>query len=167
MHHVLGPLLYKNCVAFLDDVLIFSEDEVQPARDVRQVLERLKEHQLWVKLEKCQFHAQEVEFLGYRLSDKGLAMDPEKVKTVLDWKSPKTKKHVQRFLRFSNFYRKFIKNFAHMTAPITDCLSGKKFLWTREAQQAFESLKKAFASEEQLLHVDPGKPLRVETDASD
>uniref|UniRef100_A0A670HMU8 Reverse transcriptase domain-containing protein n=1 Tax=Podarcis muralis TaxID=64176 RepID=A0A670HMU8_PODMU len=167
MHHVLGPLLYKNCVAFLDDVLIYSGNEEQHVRDVREVL-RLQKHQLWVKLEKCQFHTREVEFLGYKLSDKGLAMDPSKVQAVLEWKPPKTRKDVQRFLGFSNFYRKFIKNFAHLTAPITDCLSSKrKFVWTEEAQRSFERLKKAFASEEQLLHVDLEKPLRLETDASD
>uniref|UniRef100_A0A670IL45 Gypsy retrotransposon integrase-like protein 1 n=1 Tax=Podarcis muralis TaxID=64176 RepID=A0A670IL45_PODMU len=168
MNHVLGPLLYKNCVAFLDDVLVYSEDEEQHVKDVREVLGKLQANQLWVKLEKCQFHTKEVEFLGYRLSDKGLAMDPGKVQAVLEWKTPKTKKDVQRFLGFGNFYRKFIKNFAHLTAPITDCLSSKKkFVWTAEAERAFEELKRAFASEEQLLHVDLRKPMRVETDASD
>uniref|UniRef100_A0A670HKZ8 Gypsy retrotransposon integrase-like protein 1 n=1 Tax=Podarcis muralis TaxID=64176 RepID=A0A670HKZ8_PODMU len=168
MNHVLGPLLYKNCVAFLDDVLVYSENEEQHVRDVREVLGKLQANQLWVKLEKCQFHTKEVEFLGYRLSDKGLAMDPGKVQAVLEWKTLKTKKDVQRFLGFGNFYRKFIKNFAHLTAPITDCLSSKKkFVWTAEAERAFEALKRAFASEEQLLHVDLQKPMRVETDASD
>uniref|UniRef100_A0A670K5Z9 Gypsy retrotransposon integrase-like protein 1 n=1 Tax=Podarcis muralis TaxID=64176 RepID=A0A670K5Z9_PODMU len=168
MHHVLGPLLYKNCVEFLDDVLIYSDNEKQHVQDVREVLKRLQEHQLWVKLEKCQFHAREVEFLGYRLSDRGLAMDPGKVQAVLEWKAPQTRKDVQRFLGFSNFYRKFNRNFADLTAPITDCLSSKKkFVWTESAQQSFERLKKAFASEEQLLHVDLQKPMRLETDASD
>uniref|UniRef100_A0A670K6E2 Gypsy retrotransposon integrase-like protein 1 n=1 Tax=Podarcis muralis TaxID=64176 RepID=A0A670K6E2_PODMU len=168
MNHVLGPLLYKNCVAFLDDVLVYSENEEQHVRDVREVLSRLQANRLWVKLEKCQFHTKEVEFLGYLLSDKGLAMDPGKVQAVLEWKTPKTKKDVQRFLGFGNFYRKFIRNFAHLTAPITDCLSSKKkFVWTAEAERAFEELKRAFASEGQLLHVDLQKKLRVETDASD
>lgn len=72
MHHVLGPLLYRNCFCFLDDILVFSDNERQHVKDVREVLSKLKEHRLWVKLEKCQFHTKEVEFLGYRLSDKGL-----------------------------------------------------------------------------------------------
>ncbi|XP_077779773.1 vomeronasal type-2 receptor 26-like [Podarcis muralis] len=101
------------------------QNEEQHVKDVREVLKRLQEHQLWVKLEKCQFHAREVEFLGYLLSDKGLAMDPGKVQAVREWKPPKNRKDVQRFLGFANFYRKFIKNFAHLTAPITDCLNAK------------------------------------------
>ncbi|XP_033003957.1 uncharacterized mitochondrial protein AtMg00860-like [Lacerta agilis] len=95
-------------------------------------------------------------------------MDGEKVKAVLEWKSPRNKKDVQRFLGFSNFYRKFIPNFAKVAGPITDCLSGKKkFVWSEAAQKAFERLKRVFASEEQLVHVNTHAPLRVETDASD
>uniref|UniRef100_A0A670KGS1 Gypsy retrotransposon integrase-like protein 1 n=1 Tax=Podarcis muralis TaxID=64176 RepID=A0A670KGS1_PODMU len=169
MHHVLAGLLYKKCVCFLDDILIFSESREAHERDVREVLQRLKEHRLYAKLEKCQFDMTEVDFLGYKLSDKGLAMDSAKVRAVLDWKSPRNRKEVQRFVGFANFYRKFIKGFAMQTAAITDTLSSKKkkFIWTEQAEQSFQKLKRLFASEEQLLHVNPSRPMRVETDASD
>uniref|UniRef100_A0A670KNJ5 Gypsy retrotransposon integrase-like protein 1 n=1 Tax=Podarcis muralis TaxID=64176 RepID=A0A670KNJ5_PODMU len=169
MHHVLAGLLYKKCVCFLDDILIFSESQHDHDRDVKEVLSRLQQHRLYAKLEKCQFDVSEVDFLGYRLSDKGLAMDSAKVRAVLDWKSPRNRKEVQRFVGFANFYRKFIKGFAMQTAAITDTLSSKKkkFIWTAQAEQSFQALKRLFASEEQLLHVNPSRPMRVETDASD
>uniref|UniRef100_A0A670ILS5 Gypsy retrotransposon integrase-like protein 1 n=1 Tax=Podarcis muralis TaxID=64176 RepID=A0A670ILS5_PODMU len=169
MHHVLAGLLYKKCVCFLDDILIFSESPEAHESDVKEVLQRLREHRLYAKLEKCQFDVTEVDFLGYRLSDRGLAMDSAKVRAVLDWKSPRTRKEVQRFVGFANFYRKFIRGFARETAAITDTLSSKKkkFTWTDQAEQSFRRLKSLFASEEQLLHVNPGRPMRVETDASD
>uniref|UniRef100_A0A670JY26 Gypsy retrotransposon integrase-like protein 1 n=1 Tax=Podarcis muralis TaxID=64176 RepID=A0A670JY26_PODMU len=169
MHHVLAGLLYKKCVCFLDDILIFSESQEAHEGDVKEVLQRLREHRLYAKLEKCQFDMTEVDFLGYKLSDKGLAMDSTKVRSVLDWKSPRNRKEVQKFVGFANFYRKFIKGFAMETAAITDTLSSKKkkFTWTDQAEQSFRRLKRLFASEEQLLHVNPSKPMRVETDASD
>uniref|UniRef100_A0A670JJI7 Gypsy retrotransposon integrase-like protein 1 n=1 Tax=Podarcis muralis TaxID=64176 RepID=A0A670JJI7_PODMU len=169
MHHVLAGLLYKKCVCFLDDILIFSESPEAHERDVKEVLQRLREHRLYAKLEKCQFDVTEVDFLGYKLSDKGLAMDSVKVRAVLDWKSPRNRKEVQRFVGFANFYRKFIRGFSKETAAITDTLSSKKkkFTWTDQAERSFQKLKSLFASEEQLLHVNPGRPMRVETDASD
>ncbi len=74
---------------------------------VRRVLQRLLENGLFVKAEKCDFHAQSVPFLGYIVSAEGIRMDPEKVKAVVEWPSPDSRKALQRFLGFANFYRRF------------------------------------------------------------
>lgn len=70
----------------------------------------------FVKVEKCDFHAQSVSFLGYIVSSEGVCMDPDKVKAVVDWPSPDSRKALQRFLRFANFYRRFIRNFSQLAA---------------------------------------------------
>nr|XP_028571602.1 uncharacterized protein LOC114589402 [Podarcis muralis] len=135
---------------------------------VTEVLQRLKEHQLFVKLEKCQFHVPVVDFLGYCLTLEGVCLDPAKVQSVVSWQEPKTKKDLQQLLGFANYYCKFELAYSRLKVPLVDCLRGKKsFQWTADAQQAFEQLKTMFSSEEYLAHGDPHWPLVVETDASD
>ncbi len=83
------------------------------------MLQRLLENGLFVKTEKCVFHAQSVSFLGYIISSEGVRMDPDKVKAVVDWPSPDSLKALQRFLGFADFYRRFIRNFSQLAAPLT------------------------------------------------
>jgi hypothetical protein len=93
-------------IAYLDDVLIYSSGTLEEhIEHVRKVLIRLKERELYVKLEKCQFHVTETKFLGYIISPDGIAMDPERVKTIVDWPVPKSQYDLQVFLGFANFYR--------------------------------------------------------------
>jgi hypothetical protein len=95
-------------------------------------------------------------------------MDPDKIKTVKDWKEPVNVKGIQSFLGFANFYRRFIRDFSKITTPLTK-LTKKEvpWLWDDAAQQAFEQLKTAMISEPILQHFDPDRPLTLETDASD
>lgn len=83
-------------------------------------------NQLYAKLEKCQFHVSTVDFLGYRLMPEGVHMDPAKVQSVVLWQEPQTKKDLQRFLGFANYYHKFVLAYSRLTTPLTDCLKGKK-----------------------------------------
>ena len=94
-------------------------------------------------------------------------MDPEKVKAIQEWESPKSVKGVRSFLGFANFYRQFIKNFAALAAPLTK-LTRKltEFFWGKEQQNAFETLKKLFTTEPILAHFDPDLPCILEADAS-
>ncbi|XP_061463312.1 uncharacterized protein LOC133375581 [Rhineura floridana] len=132
------------------------------------MLKRLRENHLYAKLEKCGFDLKSLDFLGYRISAEGVEMDPGKVSCILDWGQPVTKKDVQRFLGFANYYRKFIPGFSKLTAPLTDCLRGKKkFQWTENATEAFEELKRRFATEPILRFADPNCPFVVEADTSD
>src|SRR5262249_37535312 len=108
--------------------------------------------------EKCSFYQKEVEFVGYRVSEGGVAMDNQKVKAVLDWKAPRSVKEVQQFLGFANFYRCFIKDFSKIAAPITDLVQKTgSFFWSPRAEQAFEDLKRAFTIS---CPPEPGTPIR-------
>ena len=97
-------------IIYLDDILIFSKTQEQHDEHVRQVLRRLQEYGIYVKLEKCSFDIKQVEFLGYIVSSEGISMDPTKVQTILEWRTPQSMRDVQCFLGFANFYRKFIRN---------------------------------------------------------
>jgi hypothetical protein len=91
-------------VAFLDDILIFSPDVVLHTTHVCLVLTKLREHGLYAKLEKCEFHCSSVEFLGYIISLDGITMDNKKVATICEWAAPTRVKEVQSFLGFASFY---------------------------------------------------------------
>jgi transposase InsO family protein len=168
MNDVFREWLDVFVVVYLDDILVFSASQAEHDAHVVRVLERLREHGLYAKPEKCEFDRDTVEWLGFVISPTGVSMDAAKVRTVLDWATPTSVKDVQRFLGFANFYRRFIKDYSTVAAPLTDLTSSKvKFAWTPQAQAAFDSLKAAFASPTLLLHADPTKPFTVEADASD
>ncbi len=153
---------------YLDDILIFSQNERDHVQHVRRVLQRLLENRLFAKVEKCQFHARSVPFLGFIISPDGIRMDPTKVKAVADWPTPDSRRAVQRFLGFANFYRRFIRNFSQVALPLTDLTSTKKrFCWSSQAQTAFESLKSRFISAPILNTPDPALQFIVEVDASE
>lgn len=134
---------------------------------VRVVLQRLLENRLFVKAEKCLFHSEEVSFLGSCLGPGKIMADPEKVRVVVDWPRPTTHRKLQQFLGFANFYRRFIRNYSTLAAPITQLTSSaRSFSWSPAAESAFTSLKKHFSAPI-LIQSDPSKQFMVEVDASD
>src|SRR5438034_351606 len=98
-------------VVFIDDILVYSKNEEEHAKHLRIVLDRLREHQLYAKFSKCQFWLKEVSFLGHILSAKGVAVDPSKVREVLEWKSPISVMKIRSFLGLAGYYRRFIQDF--------------------------------------------------------
>lgn len=153
---------------YLDDILIFSKDPADHVGHVRQVLQRLLENRLFVKLEKCEFHVPSVSFLGYIIAGGQVKMDPAKVRAVLEWPVPGSRKQLQGFLGFSNFYRRFIRNYSRVAAPLTALTStARQFRWTPEADVAFQDLKGRFTSAPILVQPDPSRQFVVEVDASD
>ncbi|KAK3561116.1 hypothetical protein QTP86_028309, partial [Hemibagrus guttatus] len=137
-------------------------------RQVREVLARLQRHHVFVKLEKCEFHRTTVTFLGYVISPRGVEMDTNKVRAVSEWPASSTIKELQWFLGFANFYRRFIRNYSSVAAPLTSLLRGKpkKLNWTDQARAAFQRLKDCFTTAPILCHPDPDRPFVVEVDAS-
>uniref|UniRef100_A0A803TM34 Gypsy retrotransposon integrase-like protein 1 n=1 Tax=Anolis carolinensis TaxID=28377 RepID=A0A803TM34_ANOCA len=167
INDVFRDLIDQFVVIYLDDILIFSKDEREHRQHVKQVLHRLRANGLFAKASKCVFHVPEVEFLGHVVSGRELKMDPHKVDAVNSWQELKTKKDVQRFLGFANYYREFIPNFAKLTVPLTQLLRKKQpFVWGREAHDAFLQLKSSFQADNILIHPDVDKPFVVEADAS-
>lgn len=154
-------------VAYLDDILIYSETLEQHQSHIRQVLARLRKARLYARPKKCSFYARSVEFLGFIIDADGVRMDPEKLESIRSWPVPNSVRDVQSFLGFTNFYRQFIAGYSGIAAPLTGMTKSKIFEWTPEAQSAFETLKSAFESAGILRHADMDRPFLVETDASD
>jgi len=167
INHVLRDFLDKFVVVYLDDILIYSKSLEEHVKHVSSVLEKLKEHSLVAKLEKCVFHVPEVEFLGHIVSGNGLRTDPRKIEAVKDWPVPSKVKELQSFLGFCNYYRRFIKGFAIIAAPLHSLLSkGKRFIWNKEHQEAFNRLKILLTSAPILALPNPNEKYYLETDAS-
>lgn len=135
---------------------------------VQQVLNRLQEYHLYLKLEKRELHQSTIQFLGYVITPDGIQMDHTKVEAMKNWPQPLTVKGLQRFLGFANVYRRFISGYSDLSAPLTSLLrkAPKQLSWTLNAVEAFRKLKAAFCSAPALLPPDPMQPFIVEVDAS-
>jgi len=138
---VFADMLDVCVVVYLDDILIYSEDMESHQQHVREVLCRLRLHGLFAKPEKCEFHSDSVEYLGYRLSPEGLTMSLDKIQTISDWPEPRKVKDIQSFLGFANFYRWFIFNYSDIVVPLTR-LTRKDAPWnfSEDCQRSFNAL---------------------------
>jgi len=168
MNDIFSDLLDVYIVIYLDDILIYSNNMSEHHQHVKEVLKHLHKTGLYAKAEKCEFHSELVEYLGYILFPSGLTMSNDKIKIIQDWLEPKKVKNIQSFLGFANFYCQFIFNYSDIVIPLT-CLIWKDIPWKFDSScvDAFNSLKKAFISAPILTHWIPNAQLIVETDASD
>ncbi|KAK3536584.1 hypothetical protein QTP86_013781, partial [Hemibagrus guttatus] len=165
---VFQDLLGNGVIAYIDDILVYSTSMEDHVRQVREVLTRLQQHHLYVKLEKCKIHRTTVTFLGYVISRQGVEMDVVKVRAVTEWPAPATVRELQHFLSFANFYQRFICNYSSVAGPLTLLLRGKpkRLAWMDQARAAFQQLKNCFTTSPILRHPDPDLPFVVEVDAS-
>ena len=126
VEYVLRDYIGKSVIVFIDDILVFSESLEEHEKHLKEVLEKMKQHKLYLKPKKCEFFRKTVAFLGHVVSHNEVKMDPKKVQVVKDWGELETKKDVQRFLGFANFYRRFIENFAKVAEPLNAMLCNTK-----------------------------------------
>lgn len=135
-------------------------------RHLNYVLQRLQQEKLLLNLKKCSFMKEELVYLGFVISVEGLKMDPEKIKAIMEWPSPKSVFEVRSFHGLARFYRKFIKNFSKITAPIIETIKKDKqpFRWTTEAENNFQLLKKKISENLILVLPDFSKPFQVKCD---
>jgi len=169
MNNIFRDLINKGDVAtFIDDVLVGTETEEGHDELVEEILRRLEEHDLYVKLEKCEWKVKEVGFLGVVIGPDGIKMEKKKVRGMLEWPTPKCIKDVQKFLGLANYYRRFMKDFAEVARPMHRLVrKQEKWNWGSEQEEAFGRLKEIFMSEPVLAAPDLDKEMRVEADASD
>ena len=153
MNDIFSDLLDVCVVIYLDDILIYSNNMSEHHWHVKKVLKCLYKTGLYAKVEKCEFHSELVEYLGYILSPSGLTMSNNKVKIIQDWPESKKVKDIQFFLGFANFYCWFIFNYLDIVIPLT-CLTWKDIFWKFDffCWDAFNSFKKVFISTPILTH---------------
>ncbi|CCO36088.1 hypothetical protein RSOLAG1IB_11825 [Rhizoctonia solani AG-1 IB] len=167
MNDLFQDLLDVYVIIYLDDILIFSKNEVEHKFHVHNVLQHLETAQLFCKGSKCKFHCTRVEYLGIIVSDQGFSLDKLKIQAVQDWPVPTTVKQVQSFLGFANFLQEFVANFSHMARPLHNLVKKETtWKWTEKEQVAFEGLKRAITEVPVLAHANPDKGYYLETDAS-
>ena len=118
MNSVFMPELDKFVVVFIDDILVYSENEDDHAEYLRVVLTRRREYKLYAKFSKCEFWLWKVPFLGHVLSKNGISVDPSKVQEVMDWKAPTSVHEVWSFLGLVGCYHRFIPDFSKITKPM-------------------------------------------------
>ena len=168
INNIFSDLLDVCIMIYLDDILIYLNNMSKHHQYVKEVLKCLYKTGLYAKAEKCKFHSESVKYLEYILSSSGLTMSDNKIKIIQDWPEPKKVKNIQSFLGFTNFYCWFIFNYSDIVIPLT-CLIQKNIPWKFDSfcQDAFNSLKKTFASAPILTYWIFYAQLIVETDASD
>ena len=168
MNEILRDLINKEEVAvFVDDVLVGTETEEEHDEIVEEILRRLEENDLYIKLEKCVWKVRRIGFLGVVIGPKGIEMEEKKVDRVLSWLEPKNVKDVRKFLGLANYYRRFIKDFAQVARPINVLMrKDVKWQWGVEQQKAFDELKRVFTTKPVLAALDLDKEFRVEADTS-
>ncbi len=168
MNDVLFDFLDDFCTAYVDDILIYSDNLEEHEKQVIKVLTRLREAGLQVDIDKSEFSVTTTKYLGFIISTDGIRVDPSKVQCIKDWKQPTTVKGIQAFLGFCNFYRRFIQEYGRVARPLT-LLTRKDavFDWTTACAQAFQKLKDALLSSPVLRYFTYGKEHKLETDASD
>ncbi|XP_042973045.1 uncharacterized mitochondrial protein AtMg00860-like [Carya illinoinensis] len=133
---------------------------------LKAVLAILKQHQLYAKASKCAFGCQEVEYLGYIISNEGVNANPMKISTMMEWPTPKNPKALRGFLELTGYYKKFVRGSIRIVAPLTTLLNKNSFSWTEEVTQAFLALKITMVNPPVLGLPNFSKAFVVECDAS-
>jgi hypothetical protein len=153
-------------IVYIDDILIFADTKEELERITKLVLGKLQEHNLFPKAKKCEFCQTRIEYLGMIIEEGRISMDAVKLGGIR-WPIPTTLEQTRSFLGFGNFYRKFISHYSKLARPLNNLIKkDKKFEWTTECQEAFDTMKKWFMEEPVLLMPNQSKPFQIESDAS-
>jgi len=168
MDVVLTGLNLEVCLAYIDDVLIFSKTLEEHLDRLELVLQRLQAAGLKLKASKCSIMQTQVSFLGHVLSSEGIATDPEKTRLITQWPVPTNLKELRSFLGISGYYRKFVEGYAAIAAPLNALMKkNTPFIWNDDCQSAFDTLKVALANPPVLTVPGDEDDIILDTDASD
>ncbi|WKA03465.1 hypothetical protein VitviT2T_021572 [Vitis vinifera] len=133
---------------------------------VKKAFEILRHHKFFIKLGKCAFGQQEVEYLGYVVTPQSVKVDQGKIKAMLNWPRPTNVSDLRGFLGLIGYYRKFVRNYGIIARPLTNLLKNGQFRWTEEAKDAFKALKQTMTSTPTLTMPNFNEPFVIESDAS-
>ena len=166
MNLVLKQFLRRCVLVFFDDILVYSATWTEHLLRLRAVLDVLRAHKLHLKKSKCSFTATSVQYLGHVISHEGVSMDVSKVAAVQSWPQPRSACGLRGFLGLAGYYRRFIKDYGTLAAPLTSLLRKNAFLWTEAADAAFTALKSALSAAPVLHLPDFDREFVVDCDAS-
>lgn len=168
MDNVLRECIGKQCLVYMDDIIVFSNGLNEHINSLKIVFEKLSRARLRVQVDKCEFLRKEVEFLGHLVTEEGIHPNPKKIEVIRDFRIPDTQKGIKRFLGIAGYYRKFIRDFANIAKPMTVFLKkGSKINISDEKYiDSFEKLKNKLITSPILTYPDFSKTFEVTTDAS-
>ena len=168
MDAVLAGLKWKSLLVYLDDVIIFSNSFEQHLKDLSEVFARLKTANLTLNRRKCHFFTEEFLYLGHVVSEEGIKPDPKKMEAIVKMRAPVNVKELRSILGSCSFFRKFIKHYASISAPLYKLIHhDQPFCWTKVENDALEKIKSFLVSDPILKHPNFDYPFTVQTDASD
>ena len=167
MNNVLTGLQGLYCFVYLDDIVIYANSIQNHEEKLKAVFQRLKDNNLKIQPDKCEFMRKEVAYLGHIISEKGVSPNPEKTEVIKNFPVPRNPKEIKSFLGLIGYYHKFIPQFSKISKPLTGLLKkDKPFIWSEEQQTAFETLRDILLSPIILQYPDFTKDFIVTTDAS-
>ena len=168
MDQVLLGLQSTKLFFYLDDIVIYAKNLEDHGKKVRRLLKNLKEANLSLQPEKCEFLSKEIPYLGHIISDKGVKLDPKKIEDVQNFRRQKTPTNIKQFLRLARYYRRFNKDFSAREKPLSNLLKKEAlFKCGPEEEKGFKNLRQALCESPILQYPDFEKSFTVTTDASD
>jgi hypothetical protein len=165
INQLFWPYLRKIVLVFFYDSLIYSKTWKVHMKHLEQVLSLLEKNQFYAKISKCSFGKKEVEYISHIISQ-GVKVDPSKIKAITEWPKPNNISKLRGFLGLTRYYLRFIKNYVHLTTPLSNLLKKNSFKWDNNVEECFQTSKRVMSSTHVLAIADFTKPLIIECDAS-
>ena len=167
VNDTLGDMMWKTAMPYIDDVIVFSKTFKEHLKHLEELFQRLEKANFFLKLRKCEFLMESMEYLGHNISIQGMSPSKEKIQAILNLPIPNNPRSVKRVLGLGSYYRKYIKDFAARTHAMRELTKKTvKFNWTAECQKEFDDMKIALTSEPIMAYPDWSKEFIVTTDAS-
>jgi len=168
MNNLLEDLIYKGCLVYLDDIIFFFTSLEEHILSLKKVFQKLRDANLKLQLDKCEFMKKETEFLCHIVTTTGIKPNPKKISAIINFPIPKTPKEIKSFLGLCGFYRKFIPIFANIVIPMTIKLKKGATINIKDKPyiEAFEKMKILITSDPILIYPDFSKSFSLTTDAS-
>jgi hypothetical protein len=168
MNTILMELVGLRCLVYLDDIIIFGETLQEHHFRLQQVFQKLREHNIQLEPDKCEFLKTELQYLGHIVTADGVAPDPKKIQAIVEFPTPKTPTSVKSFLGLVGYYRKFVPDFSKRAKPLNDLLKkNQTWRWETEHEESFRNLKEQLTKPPILRFTDFTQPFVLTTDASD
>lgn len=170
MEKIFGSLLGEKLFVYLDDIVLISSTFAEHMELLKEVRRRLFEANLTINFDKCKFCRSSLAYLGFIVDKSGLHTDPAKIDAIVNYPKPTTATGVKRFLGMCSWYRRFVPDFASISAPITELIKGRvkkqTITWNANADECFETLKSLLVRSPILGSPDFDKPFNIQCDAS-
>jgi hypothetical protein len=167
MNNIFSQYLDKFLVVFIDDIMFYSKTTEEHDKHLQIVLQTLRKHKLYAKFNKCDFYQKEIQYLGHIISSEGIIVDPEKIKSIMEWPVPKDLEDIRSFMGITRYYRRFIEGFSKIAYPIMSLQKkGTKFNWSQKCQDNFNKIKESLTLAPILKATDPDKDFTICVDAS-